>query len=164
VDGEVLAATGLPVDEALLAALPLDGSPVVLCSGPVQLADVACDALPGARLVVGRCAERPFDEDERALLTAMSMVLALALRARLLVDDERSCRGRSDAEAEDKAGLLATVQERQTLLERLARIQRSINARQPLNEILDAIVIGATELLARTSPDCGCSTPTTPTS
>ena len=146
--GEVLAAAGAPVDGRLLAARLSDGAPLLLEGrGPVALVVVTCDEPAGARLVVGRCAERPFDEDELALLTAMSLVLGLALQARRLVDDERSSRARSDADAEDKAHLLASLQERQTLLERLSRIQRSINARQPLHEVLDAIVAGTTELL-----------------
>ena len=140
---QVLAAHGLPVGGWLLSALPSDGRPVLVEGrGPVTLADVGCEALPGARLVVGRGAERPFDEDERELLTAMSLAIGLALQTHRLAADEPA-----DVPAEDEAGLLASLQERQTLLERLARIQRSINSRQPLQEVLDAIVVGATELL-----------------
>jgi diguanylate cyclase (GGDEF)-like protein len=43
--------------------------------------------------------------------------------------------------------LLSSLRERQALLERLARIQRSISTRRPLQEVLDAIVVGAGELI-----------------
>ena len=63
--------------------------------------------------------ERPFDEDEKRLLRAMGRVLTLAVR----------------------------MLRRQTLLERLSRIQRSIVHRAALQEVLDGIVAGAGELL-----------------
>jgi diguanylate cyclase (GGDEF)-like protein len=50
-------------------------------------------------------------------------------------------------EAEKNARRLAMVRERQTLLERLSRIQRSIVTHLPLDEVLDRIVTGAAELL-----------------
>ena len=43
--------------------------------------------------------------------------------------------------------LVTVLQERQTLLERLFRIQRSISHRQPVGEVLDSITEGAAELL-----------------
>lgn len=43
---------------------------------------------------------------------------------------------------------LETMQERQLLLERLTKIQRSISHRAPLQEVMDAITQGAQELLA----------------
>jgi diguanylate cyclase (GGDEF)-like protein len=43
--------------------------------------------------------------------------------------------------------LLATVRERQALLERLAQIQHEISSRRPLDEVLDVITAGAAELL-----------------
>jgi diguanylate cyclase (GGDEF)-like protein len=45
------------------------------------------------------------------------------------------------------SALLTSLRERQALLERLARIQRSISTRRPLQEVLDAIVVGAGELI-----------------
>jgi len=115
--------------------------------GTCELATADCPAISGARLVVGRSADEPFSQEERALLRGMAQVLSLALQARRLVDEERTSRELSDAHAADNARLLASLQERQTLLERLARIQRSINSRKPLDEVLDAIVVGAAELL-----------------
>ena len=106
-----------------------------------------CTALGGGRLVVARSAGTPFTAEDRALLHGMAQVLSLTLQARRLVDEERSSRRISDADAADKAALLASLQERQTLLERLSRIQRSISSRAPLHEVLDVIVIGAADLL-----------------
>src|SRR4051812_4957995 len=69
-------------------------------------------------LVVIRLA-RAFHDDERQLLHAMGRVLTLAVR----------------------------MLRRQTLLERLSRIQRSIVHRAALQDVLDGIVAGASELL-----------------
>ncbi|MBW3614425.1 MAG: EAL domain-containing protein [Actinobacteria bacterium] len=49
--------------------------------------------------------------------------------------------------AAENARLLASLQERQNLLERLFEIQRSISRRAPINEVLEAITKGAAELL-----------------
>ena len=115
--------------------------------GSCAVVTADCSALGGGRVVVARTATAPFSSEERALLRGMAQVLSLTLQARRLVDEERTSREISDAEAADKAELLASLQERQTLLERLSRIQRSISSRQPLHDVLDAIVMGAAELL-----------------
>jgi diguanylate cyclase (GGDEF)-like protein len=85
------------------------------------------------------------ERSSASLLRAMAQFLSLGLQARRQVDEERTHRELSDAA--DNAQLLASLRERQTLLERLSRIQRSISSRQPLDEVLDAIVAGAAELL-----------------
>jgi diguanylate cyclase (GGDEF)-like protein len=82
-----------------------------------------CLAVPieddtGSQLVVIRL-ERRFDDDEEQLLHAMGRVLTLSVR----------------------------MLRRQTLLERLSRIQRSIVHRAALQDVLDGIVAGASELL-----------------
>jgi diguanylate cyclase (GGDEF)-like protein len=107
----------------------------------------ACPALAPARLLLARSCAQPFSQHERALLRGMAQVLSLAVQARRLVDEERTNRRLSDENAAENALLLASLQERQTLLERLARIQRSIASRRPLGEVLVAIVGGAAELL-----------------
>ena len=81
--------------------------------------------LPGARLVVARSGGG-WTQEERGLLRAMARVLALSLQTLTSV---------------------AELHERQALLERLARIQRSISSRKPLQEVLDTIVAGAADLL-----------------
>ena len=83
------------------------------------------------RLVVAR--DTPFTDDEADLLRAMAGVLGQAVRTL------RSSR-ESDA-------LVSLLTERQRLLERLGRIQRSISHRAPLQEVLDAITQGAQDLL-----------------
>jgi K+-sensing histidine kinase KdpD len=50
-------------------------------------------------------------------------------------------------EGPDVQGLLQELVERQRLLEKLSRIQASISHRQPLQDVLDAITQGATDLL-----------------
>jgi diguanylate cyclase (GGDEF)-like protein len=72
----------------------------------------------GSRLVVIRI-ERAFSDDEEQLLRAMGRVLTLSVR----------------------------MLRRQMLLERLSRIQRSIVHRAALQDVLDGIVAGASELL-----------------
>lgn len=68
----------------------------------------------------------PFSLDEQNVARGMSWALALARR--------------------EKAAL-ASLYERQTLLARLTRIQRSIAVRAPISEVLQAVVTGAAELL-----------------
>jgi diguanylate cyclase (GGDEF)-like protein len=82
-----------------------------------------------------------------SLLRSTAQVVRLGLVARRLAEEERAHPDVRDAHTADNAQLLASLQERQTLLERLSRIQRSISSRQPLDEVLDAIVAGAAELL-----------------
>ena len=151
-DGQIVHSLGFPAGAWPVAALveAAHGGHTVLevqGVGPCALGTADCEAISGARLVVGRASKDPFTQEERALLRGMAQVLSLALQARRLLDEERTSREISDAHAADNAQLLASLQERQTLLERLARIQRSINSRQPLREVLDAIVAGAAELL-----------------
>ena len=75
----------------------------------------------------------PFGPDDEVLLTSMARVLVMAV-------------GLLDNRAQEDA-LLSSLQERQLLLERLARIQRSIFHRAPLQDVLDTICAGAAELL-----------------
>ena len=126
--GEVRAcvgfASGRAPDAVLLAAgtgadvdVPGIGACSVLVAPVTDLAD--------SRLVVARSGGA-WSQEERGLLRAMARVLALSLQS---------------------LRVLSELQERQALLERLARIQRSISARKPLHEVLDSIVAGAAELL-----------------
>src|SRR3954454_422010 len=85
--------------------------------------DFECLAVPiedetDSRLVVVRI-EKGFADDEQQLLHAMGRVLTLSVR----------------------------MLRRQMLLERLSRIQRSIVHRAALQDVLDGIVAGASELL-----------------
>lgn len=80
-------------------------------------------------------------------MRGFARVLSLTLRMFRVLEAERGLRRESQAQAEENSRLLAVVQERQTLLERLFRIQRSISHRVPIQEVLDSITEGAAELL-----------------
>ncbi|HXR21330.1 MAG TPA: sensor domain-containing diguanylate cyclase, partial [Acidimicrobiales bacterium] len=80
---------------------------------------------PNSWLLFAR-AGSPFTPAERNLAWAMSWALATTRRER---------------------NALAALKERQTLLARLTRIQRSIAVRAPISDVLQAIVTGAAELL-----------------
>jgi diguanylate cyclase (GGDEF)-like protein len=80
-------------------------------------------------LIVARTGDVGFSIEERNLLRGMSRALALNMQA---------------------AQVLSAMRERQHLMERLTRIQRSINSRAPLPEVLQAIVDGASELIGDT--------------
>jgi diguanylate cyclase (GGDEF)-like protein len=69
---------------------------------------------------------RPFSHAEHNLASGMSLALAMTRREKVAS---------------------ASLKERQTLLARLTRIQRSIAVRAPIAEVLQAIVTGAAELL-----------------
>jgi len=77
-------------------------------------------------LLVARTGGEDFSKEELDLLRGMGRVLALALQSIRLIGELR---------------------ERQTLLERLTLLQRSIASRADIEEVLDAIVTGASELL-----------------
>lgn len=93
-------------------------------------------------LLVARTGGRDFSKEELDLLRGMGRVLALALRSiRLIVE----------------------LRERQTLLERLTLLQRSIASRADIEEVLDAIVTGASELLGDELVDLSLIDPEDPT-
>jgi diguanylate cyclase (GGDEF)-like protein len=94
----------------------------------------------GPTLLLARASSDAFTGEEANLLRAMASSLDLTLRMLRLVEDERR-------QTEQNAELVSKLQERQLLLERLSRIQRSISARDPLDEVLKSIVAGAAELL-----------------
>jgi diguanylate cyclase (GGDEF)-like protein len=142
VDGSVAAAIGFAIgavpDDELLA-LAKDRPSVVELEGVgrchVSVAhfeverDCALKIDGNSALIVARTGEASFSIAERNLLRGMSRALALNLQA---------------------ARVLSAMRERQNLMERLTRIQRSINSRAPLPEVLQAIVDGAVELIGDT--------------
>ena len=97
--------------------------------------------------LVGRTGDDGFSVEERNLLRGMGHALSLTLQAADVLATERALRERSDNQASENAALLHVLQERQTLMERLTRIQRSINSRAPLPDVLETIVAGAAELI-----------------
>ena len=98
-------------------------------------------------LVLARAGEGGFGREERHLLRGMGRVLSLTTKLLSTLGEERALRRRSDAQAAENAVLLAELRERQALLERLASIQRSIVHRADLDELLEAVVEGARELI-----------------
>src|SRR3954454_17247301 len=121
--GTVVASRGFrPADVPVLALVDIaEGRSKLLDYGgfrSCESASVPIEDETHAHLVLARV-DDGFTEDDQQLLRAMSRVLTLAVR----------------------------MLRRQTLLERLSRIQRSIFHRAALQDVLDGIVAGAAELL-----------------
>ena len=123
---------GLPAEDdrlGLLLARVHDGTSsfghprIRTLPGRMVALDVDADA---ARLAVIRTRDDNFLPDEMLLLHGMAWVLDLVLR---------------------QLRVVASLRERQLLLEQLSAIQRAITRRAPLQTILDAITAGAHELL-----------------
>jgi diguanylate cyclase (GGDEF)-like protein len=100
-----------------------------------------------ASLLIARERDDGFGPEEAALVRAMARVIALALQMLRGVEAERHMREQSEARGRENQTLLSVLRERQRLLERLSRIQRKIVSRTALDEVLEAIVWGARELL-----------------
>lgn len=123
-DGSVVASVGfpalrIPADQLISLADGVRQNTVIQGVGVCSVAVVPIEDRQPAKLILARAGESEFTVQERNLLRGMARVLALTL----------------------------TMLERQKLLERLSRIQRSISHRAPLQEVLDAITAGATELM-----------------
>jgi diguanylate cyclase (GGDEF)-like protein len=128
-EGRVAASVGFPPGEEPVADL-VEASgdlrferslgDLGLCTGMCSLVGEE------GTLLVARTKGEDFSKEELDLLRGMGRVLALALRSIRLIGELR---------------------ERQTLLERLTLLQRSIASRADIEDVLDAIVTGASELL-----------------
>ena len=99
------------------------------------------------RLVLARFGE-PFAGEESNLLRGIARVLAMSLRTIRTMSSERELRLESERRGAENERLLESLRERQLLFERLSRIQSSIVARLAIDDVLEAIVEGASELLA----------------
>jgi diguanylate cyclase (GGDEF)-like protein len=116
----------IPADEIVEAARLPGGTLRVERLGDCRFASVAVeDEVPGW-LLIARQGDEPLSQEEQDLLRGMGRVLAMTLRSLRLLD---------------------SLRERQALLEKLSRLQRSIASRVDLHEVLDSIVTGAAELL-----------------
>ena len=139
---EVLASIGFPRGRvpagSTLAASVDDGFLEVNGLGDCRTVAVSLDS--GLTILLGRAGSDAFSGEEANLLRAMGRSLDLTLRMLRLVEVERR-------QIEKNAELVVKLQERQRLLERLSRIQRSISTRAPLDDVLKSIVAGAFELL-----------------
>jgi len=129
-DGAVLATTGFSAEDvpaaAIVAAATQRTGELELPWGTCRTRNVPVHADGSARMLLGRLGEEGFSTEEIALMRGMARVLAV------------SCRG---------IELVEELEERQSLFARLARIQRSIVQRAELQDVLEAIVGGAQELL-----------------
>ncbi len=148
-DGSVLASVGFRdghVPVAAIVAAAGGDTPALHVPGVGDCVTVAAPVDCTTTLLVARSGD-PFSSDEALLLRGMGRVLTQALLMLRALDNERTLRHEALAHMEENERLLAAVQERQTLLERLFRIQRSISHRLPIGEVLDSITQGAAELL-----------------
>jgi signal transduction histidine kinase len=80
----------------------------------------------GATLVLARSGPEGLSREEAALLRGMAHVTSMTMRMLRLLGDERTAREESDRQAAENARLLATLTERQTLLEQLAEEQAAL--------------------------------------
>ena len=150
-DGRPVAAVGFPRDR-----VPLDELREVVAGrrrhldvpgvGPCPVLVIPMEGGVAGTLVLARSGE-PFEREEASLLRGMVRVLGLTVETLRVVERERALRQDSEAQAEENARLLVSLRERQNLLERLFKIQRSISHRAPIEGVLDAITEGAAELL-----------------
>jgi PAS domain S-box-containing protein len=150
--GEVVASVGFrrdPMFEAALASVAEGNTGRLMAPGledrPALAITVEADS--AARLVFARESERDFAADEVYLARGMAHVLGLSLRLFRLAAEERRQRREAETQSQLNQRLLDSLQERQELLERLARIQRSITHGAVREDVLDAICLGARELL-----------------
>ncbi|MCW3004139.1 MAG: hypothetical protein JWQ20_3437 [Conexibacter sp.] len=153
--GIVIASIGWPrydVPERALAAVARAGSGAVAIpgAGECPAAGLPLEAEDGALVVVRAAA--PFSRGEVMLLRGMARGLALTIRLLQTIGAERGLRTRADLQAAENVRLLETLRKRQRVLEAMARIQRSISRREPLEGVLETIVSAAGELLGEDAP------------
>jgi diguanylate cyclase (GGDEF)-like protein len=149
--GSIVASVGFPrgrVLEAELAAVATGRAErlEVPGLGVCATAVAPLDDDPSGRLVLARASGEPFDREDVSLLRGMSRVLTLTLRLLRVVAGERAARAESERRGTENARLLASLQDRQLLLEQLAALQRCISQQAPLAKVLDAVVDGARAL------------------
>jgi diguanylate cyclase (GGDEF)-like protein len=116
-------------------------------AGTCHAVAAALGGTPRRHLIVARSGDDPFTGEEVNLLRGMARVLELTLEMLRTLEAERSLRERGERQAAENARLLASLQARQRLLERLSEIQRAISRRAPLQDVLDLVTCGARELL-----------------
>jgi len=143
-NGRVTSSLGWPAGRTptaeLIAAMASDASSIDLSGvGRCETAVIPVDRDEGTTLFLAR-SNYQFSAEEIGLIRGMARVLALGLRLLGTVAAERR-------QAAQNQQLLLSLRERQALSERLSQIQRRITSRAPLQEILDDITSGVSELL-----------------
>jgi PAS domain S-box-containing protein len=149
--GEVVVSVGFPSDPTLeraLADVAEGGSEtlVVPGRGPCAAIAINLDGEGPVSLLLAR-REPGFAADELQLARGMARVLGVSLRMFRLAGEERRQRHEAETQSELNQRLLESLQERQELLERLARIQRDITQAAEREGVLAAICEGALELV-----------------
>jgi diguanylate cyclase (GGDEF)-like protein len=97
-------------------------------------------------LILARTVDE-FSADEVAFVRAVGRVIGLSSRMQDSLNADRSARRDLQRRVDDNRQLLGQLRERQGLLDRLFRIQRSISHRAPTQDVLDAVTNGALDLL-----------------
>jgi GAF domain-containing protein len=115
-------------------------------AGDCHAIAVPLEVQPPGWMVLAR-SSKEFNTAELVLLRGMARVLALVQRMMRVVDGERSLREKTVQQSRQNAQLLASLQERQRLLERLMAIQRLISLRTPPDRVFEVITAGVQELL-----------------
>jgi len=151
VDGRVAAAVGFPADAVpheVLVAVAAGRLGVIALPGVGDCYAVSAAWTGGhpGHLVLARTGEN-FSVEELNLIRGMARLLDLTLTMLRTIAAEHEMRQRSERQAAENARLLASLTQRQRLLEHLFDIQRAISRRQPLAEILTTITSAAQDLL-----------------
>jgi GAF domain-containing protein len=136
----------IPEQDLIAAAEGRIDTIAVPGAGDCQAVAVPLEVQPAGWLIVAR-AGAGFDAGERALLRGMVRILALTQRMLRVVEGERSLREKTEQQARQNAQLLASLQERQRLFDRMMEIQRLIAQRTTATDVFDAITRGASELI-----------------
>ena len=150
--GEIVAmvcyGTGHAADEGVRAVIAEESSSLLIPGvGDCHAISIPIEDDYLEHLVLARSSE-VFSEEELNFIRGIARVLVLTLRTIRTMSSEREQRLESERRGAENEQLLESLRERQLLLERLSRIQNSIVARLAIDDVLEAIVEGAYELLA----------------
>lgn len=135
----------LPVNDLLKVAHGTDRLVEFPVIGEVNVVRTDLDGTDDV-LVFGRTVDE-FSADEVAFIRAVGRVVGLSARMRSSLESERSARRDLQQRVDDNRRLVGQLRERQGLLDRLFRLQRSISHRAPTKDVLDAVTAGALDLL-----------------
>jgi diguanylate cyclase (GGDEF)-like protein len=143
IDGAVAATFGIPADQVPTYALSEVGAgrlPTLdLPAGPHSVTYAEIGGRSPGLLVLGRIGIG-FTAEDVCLLRGMARVLELSLQALHVIEFER-------LHALENGRLVDSLHKRVRLFEQLSQIQRAIARRAPLQQILEAVTVGAAELL-----------------
>ena len=142
---------GFPRDQVPVAALLAAGRESTHLLRLPRVGELRSISVPieeiGGHLVLARSGREGFQAEETGLLRAMGRSLSMTLRTLRMLEEERSLRAEGELREQENIRLVRLLQQRQTVLEQLAKIQVAIAQRAPLPEVLDAVVEGAQALL-----------------